>query len=108
MQAMREGVEGALGFAPGQPGARGQSSFGIAAAREKKFEENIQDLQWQILYGDTSKDLQVAKLQDLLLAQQRQHEHDLQQLAMLQAERARARENKVEQWLLQDAFTTVF
>jgi len=108
LQAQREGAEGALGFAPGHTNASGrQSSFGIAAAREKKFEETVQDLQWQLLYGDTPKDLQAAKAQDQLLELQRQREHDQAEIARLSAEQARRSEQRIEQWLIKDAFTAV-
>lgn len=101
LQAQREGVEGAMGFAG--PTGRGSA----ASQREKKYEETIQDLQFQLLYGDTSKDLQLSKLAELAIAHNNAQAHARFEMGKLRAELARTKEERIEQWLLADPFTAV-
>lgn len=100
LQAQREGVEGALGFAPAGRGS-------AVSQKEKKYEETIQDLQFQLLYGETSKDMQLAKLNEIIIAQTNQHAHERFELAKLKEERERIKEQKVESWLLAEPFMAV-
>ena len=79
------------------------------SSKDKKFEESIQDLQFQILYGDTATNIQLGKLTDTHLTMQQQHQYDKMALLKLKQKLAKHQEEKVEQWLLKDNnFTTAF
>ena len=103
LQAQREGVEGSLGFVP----AATQPRTNMTSLREKKYEENIQDLSFQMLYGDTGKDVQLAKANELLLAEKHARAQDRLEMAKLRRELEESKERKVEIWLQSEAFLAV-
>jgi hypothetical protein len=74
--------------------------------KEKKYEEQIQDLQFQLLYGETGKDIQLTKVTEQYLAQQTAFDHERREHAEAKQTTARSREAKVEEWIMQrGAFT---
>lgn len=103
LQAQREGVEGSLGFVP----MATQPRTNMASLREKKYEENIQDLSFQMLYGDTGKDVQLAKANEMLLAEKHARAQERMEMAKLRRELEEIKERKVESWLQSESFLAV-
>jgi len=103
LQALREAQEGSMGFAPAAAAGRSNAS----SMKEKRYEETIQDLQFQLLYGETSKDIQIAKLNETILADRYAHAHERLEVARLRAEIEGMKEKKVEAWLMAQPFMAV-
>lgn len=77
------------------------------SSKDKKFEETIQDLQFQLLYGDTSKDIQLAKLTETHLSSQQAANTDRYELARMKQSLLARKEEQVENWLQKDSLVAV-
>lgn len=73
------------------------------SVRDKKYEEQLSDLQYQLLYGDTSKDIQLARMADELLHAQQMLDEERRQHASVRKQLANMADKKIEQWILNDA-----
>lgn len=99
LQAQREGQEGSQGFHIPRPTG--------TSLKDRKHDELIQDLHFQILYGDTQKDAQLARIQQqMLLTNKVQEEMERKIANMMRKEKATKHAN-IEQWMRQDTFTAV-
>lgn len=105
--SQRDGLEGCLGFVPSSSSSTGVRLTNAHTLKEKKYEESIQDMQFQMLYGDTSKDVQCAMVTQQYGELKLAHEHERREREEDEKRRERKNETKVEEWIMKGDFTAI-